>query len=41
LPEPREGELQPTHPVTEVRCREWQRDQLHDLTELEDLEAIA
>ncbi|MFM8259498.1 MAG: hypothetical protein ACKN83_06695 [Vulcanococcus sp.] len=31
LPEPREGELQPTHPVSEVRCREWQRDQLADL----------
>ena len=31
LPEPREGELQATHPVREVRCREWQRDQLQDL----------
>ncbi|MFM8936518.1 MAG: hypothetical protein ACKOE9_06030 [Vulcanococcus sp.] len=31
LPEPREGELQPTHPVSKVRCREWQRDQLADL----------
>ena len=31
LPEPCEGELQPTHPVSEVRCREWQRDQLADL----------
>ena len=41
LPEPREGELQPTHPVSAVRCREWQRDQLHDLTELEEREAIA
>ena len=41
LPEPREGELQPTHPVSAVRCREWQRDQLHDLTELEQREAIA
>lgn len=41
LPEPREGELQPTHPVAEVRCREWQRDQLHDLIELDDAEAIA
>jgi hypothetical protein len=40
LPEPREGELQPTHPVSAVRCREWQRDQLHDLTELEEREAI-
>ena len=41
LPEPREGELQPTHPATEVRCRECQRDQLHDLIELEQSEAIA
>jgi hypothetical protein len=41
LPEPREGELQPTYPVSAVRCREWQRDQLHDLTELEEREAIA
>ncbi|QNI44764.1 hypothetical protein SynRCC2555_00977 [Synechococcus sp. WH 8101] len=41
LPEPREGELQPTHPVAEVRCREWQRDQLHDLIELDEAEAIA
>jgi len=41
LPEPREGELQPTHPMAEVRCREWQRDQLHDLIELDDAEAIA
>jgi hypothetical protein len=41
LPEPREGELQPTHPVAEVRCREWQRDQLHDLIELDEVEAIA
>jgi hypothetical protein len=40
LPEPREGELQPTYPVSAVRCREWQRDQLHDLTELEEREAI-
>ena len=40
LPEPREGELQPTHPVSAVRCREWHRDQLHDLTELEEREAI-
>ena len=39
LPEPREGELQPTCPVSEVRCREWQRDQLHDLVEPEELEA--
>ena len=39
LPEPREGELQPTHPMSEVRCREWQRDQLHDLVEPEELEA--
>ena len=37
LPEPREGELQPTCPVTEVRRREWQRDQLQDLMETEDL----
>jgi len=41
LPEPREGELQPTHPVAELRCREWQRDQLHDLIELDDAEAVA
>ena len=33
LPEPREGELQPTHPVSEVRRREWQRSQLDDLTD--------
>ena len=39
LPEPREGELQPTHPMSEVRCREWQRDQLFDLVEPEELEA--
>jgi hypothetical protein len=38
LPEPREGQLQPTYPITEVREREWQRDQLHDLIEEEDLE---
>jgi len=37
LPEPREGQLQPTYPITEVREREWQRDQLHDLIEEEDL----
>ena len=41
LPEPREGELQPTHPVAELRCREWQRDQLHDLIELDDAESVA
>jgi hypothetical protein len=40
LPEPREGELQPTLPVSEVRNREWQRDQLHDLAEPEGLEAV-
>ncbi|MFM8968370.1 MAG: hypothetical protein ACKOGI_10620 [Vulcanococcus sp.] len=39
LPEPREGELQPTLPVASVRCREWQRDQLHDLIEAEELQA--
>ena len=39
LPEPREGELQPTYPVTEVRFREWQRDQLHDLIELDPAQA--
>ena len=33
LPEPREGELQPTNPVNDVRLREWQRDQLADLAE--------
>jgi hypothetical protein len=37
LPEPREGELQAIHPASEVRCREWQRDQLHDLIETEEL----
>ncbi|QNI78991.1 hypothetical protein SynRS9909_00999 [Synechococcus sp. RS9909] len=41
LPVPREGELQPTHPMAELRCREWQRDQLHDLIELDDAEAMA
>ena len=40
LPEPREGELQPTHSVSEVRCKEWQRDQLQDLIENEELEVI-
>ena len=40
LPEPREGELLPTHPVSEVRCREWQRDQLHDLSEAEELSQV-
>ena len=39
LPEPTEGELQPTHPVSELREREWQRDQLHDLMEAGELEA--
>ena len=38
LPESREGELQPTHPLAEVRCREWQEDQLNDLIENEELE---
>ena len=38
LPEPREGELQPTYPVSEVRRREWQRDQLDDLVDAEPLE---
>lgn len=41
LPEPREGELQPTHPVAEIRCREWQRDQMDDLIEAEALEPTA
>jgi hypothetical protein len=41
IPEPREGELQATHPVAEMRCREWQRDQLHDLIESDELEATA
>ena len=40
LPEPREGELQADLPAAAMRCREWQRDQLHDLTELEEREAI-
>jgi hypothetical protein len=44
LPEPREGELQPTDPVRHQRERDWQRDQLQDLIEtdlvaVEDLEA--
>ena len=39
LPEPREGELQPTHPIAMVREREWQRDQLNELIEDEALEA--
>ena len=41
LPEPREGELQPTHPIHEVRCREWQQDQLHDLVERDIGDVIA
>ena len=41
LPEPREGELQPTHPIREVRCREWQEDQLYDLVELDTSDVIA
>jgi hypothetical protein len=41
LPEPREGELQPTHPIREVRCREWQQDQLHDLVERDIGDVIA
>jgi hypothetical protein len=41
LPEPREGELQPTHPLAEMRCREWQEDQLNDLIENEVLEVSA
>ena len=41
LPEPREGELQPTHPIREVRCREWQEDQLHDLVERDIGDVIA
>ena len=40
LPEPREGELQAIHPISEVRCREWQRDQLLDLIENEDVEVV-
>ncbi|MFY9250927.1 MAG: hypothetical protein WAO48_07215 [Vulcanococcus sp.] len=40
MPEPREGELQAIHPVSEVRCREWQRDQLLDLIENEDVEVV-
>lgn len=40
LPEPREGELQPTLPVSELRQRQWQLDQLHDLTEAEELETV-
>jgi hypothetical protein len=39
LPEPREGELQPTHPVAELRRGLWQRDQLHDLLDVEELQA--
>ncbi|WP_438982927.1 hypothetical protein [Vulcanococcus sp.] len=41
LPEPREGELQPTHPIREVRCREWQEDQLHDLVDRDTSDVIA
>ena len=41
LPEPREGELQPTHQIREVRCREWQEDQLHDLVERDTSDVIA
>ena len=41
LPEPREGELQPTHPLAEMRCREWQEDQLNDLIENDVLEVSA
>ncbi|MEN9495404.1 MAG: hypothetical protein RLZZ516_2156 [Cyanobacteriota bacterium] len=37
LPEPREGELQASCPAAEVRRREWQRDQLHDLVEVEEI----
>jgi hypothetical protein len=39
LPEPREGELQALHPVAELRCRAWQRDQLGALNDAEELEA--
>ena len=39
LPEPREGELQHTHPVAELRRNLWQRDQLHDLLDVEELQA--
>ena len=39
LPEPREGELQVNLPAAAVRCREWQRDQLHDLIEIDELSA--
>ena len=41
LPEPREGELQAIHPKQDVRCSEWQRDQLKDLLEPEALEAAS
>ena len=41
LPEPRDGELQPTHPLAEMRCREWQEDQLNDLIENDVLEVSA
>lgn len=39
LPEPREGELQPTCPVAVQRRRAWQRDQLQDLLDPELLDA--
>jgi hypothetical protein len=39
LPEPREGELQANLPAAAVRCRDWQRDQLHDLIEPDELSA--
>lgn len=38
LPEPRVGELHAIHPKQDVRCREWQRDQLKDWLEPEALE---
>ena len=37
LPEPREGELQADLPAAAMRCREWQRDQLQDLIDSDEL----
>lgn len=44
LPEAREGERHLLHfvnSVNDLRCREWQRDQLHDLFELDEREEAA
>lgn len=41
LPEAREGERHPLHTVNDLRCREWQLDQLHDLIEHDGREESA